>query len=132
MPSQRSVLRQRKLTFDPISTPTRQTPRTNRTVIPNCSQYVRVNEPIENPPKEQHHPLHHTANKDIYMVDREQDDGLLNTLSSSDEGLGSTETPTRKNRQAQWLSELDENNEKSRQRHVQRKLGYKHTSMSLF
>jgi hypothetical protein len=95
MPSQRSALGQRKLTFDPIGTPTRQTPCTNRTVISNYSQYICVDEPIENPPKEQHHPLYYTANEDIHMVDREQDDGLLGTSSSSDKGLG--ETPTQKN-----------------------------------
>jgi hypothetical protein len=37
MLSQRSTLGQMKLTFDPISTSTRQTPCTNRTVISNYS-----------------------------------------------------------------------------------------------
>jgi hypothetical protein len=98
MPPQRSIPKQKTLLFDPIATPIRQTPRTNRTIVPNYSQLVRVDEPIENPLKEQPPPQQLKADEDVEMDDGVQDDELDNvSLSLSEEEIGLADTPTRKN-----------------------------------
>jgi hypothetical protein len=50
MPLERVISKQRTISWGPISTPTHETPRRNRSTIQNYSQYERIDEPIQNPP----------------------------------------------------------------------------------
>jgi hypothetical protein len=103
MASQRVPVSQQKLTFIPITSSTRQTPRRNLSLIQNYSQYERIDEPIVNPPKTPKTVLQATqalseGDEDVEIEDREEEDTIeIDESSSDEEVVQPSDTPTRRN-----------------------------------
>jgi hypothetical protein len=96
--------KQRTISFAPMSSSTRQTPRRNASNIQDYSQYERIDEPIQNPlrtPKTSTQPTQLDNNKDTQMTDGEEDleDANDLLLSSREEEIEvqAAKTPTQRN-----------------------------------
>jgi hypothetical protein len=86
--------------FAPLSS-IRQTPRRNRSSIQNYSQYERIDEPIQNPPRTPKTTTHNTQaeeEEDVEMADKDQDsEQECGSPSSEEIEVQPSETPTRQN-----------------------------------
>jgi hypothetical protein len=86
MPLERVISKQRTISWGPIGTPMRQIPRRNRSTIQNYSQYERIDELIQNPPRTPKTTTQLTQlddNGEAQIADGEEDIADVNDSSSS-------------------------------------------------
>ena len=106
MPPQHTAPKQRTISFAPITSSTRQTPRRNVPAILDYKNFERIDEPIQNPactpktPRTSTQATQAEEDNTINISDDAEDDEGEEGLSNEEIEVDTAETPTRRNLQS--------------------------------